>query len=85
MFLALILLVVLMIKIANKYKRGDGVSSAPKGWQNAIEPVITFVRDEVAKPNLAGKYQRGMSGYTFSYVCLNRKIQTLAGGHRLIH
>jgi len=58
MFLALILLVVLMIKIANKYKRGDGVSSAPKGWQNAIEPVITFVRDEVAKPNLAGKYQK---------------------------
>jgi len=58
MFLALIILVVLMINIANKYKKGQGVSSAPKGWQNAIEPVITFVRDEVAKPNLAGKYQK---------------------------
>ncbi|NBO58935.1 MAG: F0F1 ATP synthase subunit A, partial [Chitinophagia bacterium] len=53
MLLALTLLVSLMVGIANKYKKGQGVQSAPKGWQNAIEPVITFVRDEVAKPNLA--------------------------------
>jgi len=59
MLLALTILVVLMVGIANKYKKGQGVTSAPKGWQNAIEPVITFVRDEVAKPNLgkkSGKY-----------------------------
>ncbi|MFN5421829.1 MAG: F0F1 ATP synthase subunit A [bacterium] len=58
MLIALTILVVLMIGIANKYKRGQGVTSAPKGWQNAIEPVIAFVRDEVAKPNLAGKYMK---------------------------
>jgi F-type H+-transporting ATPase subunit a len=58
MLLALTLLVSLMIGIANKYKKGQGIQTAPKGWQNAIEPVITFVRDEVAKPNLAGKYQK---------------------------
>ena len=56
MFLSLIILVVLMISVANKYKKGQGITSAPKGWQNAIEPVITFVRDEVAKPNLGKKY-----------------------------
>jgi F-type H+-transporting ATPase subunit a len=56
MFLSLIILVVLMISIANKYKKGLGVTSAPKGWQNAIEPVIAFVRDEVARPNLGKKY-----------------------------
>ena len=59
MILALSLLVFLMLSIAKKYKNGYGVTSAPKGWQNAIEPVITFVRDEVAKPNLghkSGKY-----------------------------
>lgn len=58
MFIALTLLVVLMLSIAAKYKKGEGVTSAPKGWQNAIEPVITFVRDEVAKPNLGGKYKK---------------------------
>jgi F-type H+-transporting ATPase subunit a len=58
MLLALILFTVLMLGIANKYKKGQGVTSAPRGWQNALEPVITFVRDEVAKPNLAGKYKK---------------------------
>lgn len=58
MILALILLVVLMTGIAKKYKNGIGVTSAPKGWQNAIEPVITFVRDDVAKPNLGHKWNK---------------------------
>jgi len=58
MILALTLLVVIMIGIANKYKKGQGVNTAPKGWQNAIEPVIAFVRDEVAKPNLGSKYKK---------------------------
>lgn len=55
MMLALIILVVLMIRIANRYKKGTGVKTAPKGSQGLIEPVITFVRDEVARPNLGHK------------------------------
>lgn len=56
MFIALALLVLLMTGIAKKYKNGYGVTSAPKGWQNAMEPLITFVRDDVAKPNLGKKW-----------------------------
>ena len=55
MMIALLVLVLLMTGIAKKYKSGQGVTTAPKGWQNAIEPVITFVRDEVARPNLGKK------------------------------
>lgn len=58
MILALSLLVWIMISIANKYKRGKGVKTAPSGMQNLMEPVITFVRDEVAKPNLGHKYEK---------------------------
>ena len=58
MLIALTLLVVLMTGIAKKYKNGIGVHSAPKGWQNVMEPVITFVRDDVAKPNLGNQYNR---------------------------
>ncbi len=58
MFLALAILVWLMTSIARRYKTGVGVVSAPKGWQNAIEPVVTFVRDEVAKPNLGDRYPK---------------------------
>ncbi|MBE2230575.1 MAG: F0F1 ATP synthase subunit A [Chitinophagaceae bacterium] len=58
MFLALTLFVVLMLSIAKRYKSGVGVTSAPKGSQSLLEPVITFVRDEVAKPNLGHKYEK---------------------------
>ncbi len=46
-----------MIGMARKYER-EGSGKAPSGLQNAIEPVITFVRDEVAKPNLGRKYMK---------------------------
>lgn len=55
MILALVLLLWIMISIAKKYKQGQGVTSAPKGMQAVIEPVVTFVRDEVARPNLGEK------------------------------
>jgi F-type H+-transporting ATPase subunit a len=56
MILALTVLVLLMTGIAKKYKNGYGVTTAPKGWQNVMEPIITFVRDDVAKPNLGKKW-----------------------------
>jgi F-type H+-transporting ATPase subunit a len=81
MLIALTILVVLMIGIANKYKKGQGVHSAPKGWQNAIEPVITFVRDEVAKPNLAGKYQKYLPYLltVFFFILINNLFGLLPG------
>ena len=60
MFIALALLVLLMVGIARKYKNGYGVNSAPSGWQNALEPVITFVRDDVAKVNLGDRWNKYM-------------------------
>ncbi len=58
MFIALIIFTWIMLRIANRYKSGVGVTSAPKGSQSLMEPVITFVRDEVAKPNLGHKADR---------------------------
>ncbi len=57
MLLALIVFTVLMFRVAGRYKKGIGVTSAPQGSQSLLEPVITFVRDEVAKPNLGHKYE----------------------------
>ncbi|MBS1741821.1 MAG: F0F1 ATP synthase subunit A [Bacteroidetes bacterium] len=58
MLIALTVFVFLMLGIAKKYKNGEGVKNAPKGWQNVMEPVITFVRDDVAKPNLGKKWNK---------------------------
>lgn len=55
MLIALAVFVWIMLRIAKRYKSGVGVTSAPKGSQSLLEPVITFVRDEVAKPNLGHK------------------------------
>jgi len=58
MILALVLFVIIMLRIAKRYKSGVGVTSAPRGSQSLLEPVITFVRDEVSKPNLGKKSDR---------------------------
>ena len=56
MMLALIIFTWIMLSIAKKYKMGQGVTTAPKGAQGLLEPVIIFVRDEVAIPNLGKKH-----------------------------
>ncbi|MEY3432066.1 MAG: synthase subunit [Bacteroidota bacterium] len=81
MFIALLILVILLLGIAKKYKKGEGVKTAPSGWQNAIEPVITFVRDEVAKPNLSGKYAKYLPYLltVFFFILINNIFGLLPG------
>lgn len=81
MMLALALLTWLMVSIANTYKSGQGVTSAPKGKQNLLEPVITFVRDEVAKPNLGHKYEKYLPYLltTFFFILINNIFGLIPG------
>jgi F-type H+-transporting ATPase subunit a len=58
MLLALAIFVWIMLKIAKRYKNGEGVTTAPKGTQGFFEPIIVFIRDEVAKPNLGHNYMK---------------------------
>ncbi len=51
MLISAIVLLLLFISIANTYKT-QGVTSAPKGKQSFFEPLITFVRDDIAKGNI---------------------------------
>ena len=81
MFLALIVLVLLLTGIAKKYKSGQGVTSAPKGWQSMLEPVITFIRDEAAKPNLGHKWQKYLPYLltVFFFILINTLFWLLPG------
>ena len=81
MILALTLLVVLTTSIAKKYKNGLGVTTAPKGWQNVLEPVITFVRDDVAKPNLGKKWQKYLPYLltVFFFILINNLFGLIPG------
>lgn len=81
MILALALLVWIMLSIAKKYKNGYGVNSAPKGTQSLLEPVINFVKDEVAKPNLGHKYQKYLPYLltVFFFILINNLVGLIPG------
>lgn len=81
MFVALAVLFWILTWMAKKYKSGQGVTSAPKGLQNAIEPVIMFVRDDVAKPNLGHKYQKYLPYLLtlFFFILINNIFGLLPG------
>jgi len=49
MFLSMIILVLLFIGMAGFYKKGNVV---PKGIYAALEPLILFVKDDIAIPNI---------------------------------
>jgi F-type H+-transporting ATPase subunit a len=81
MLLALALLVWVMTSIAKKYRNGYGVASAPKGSQSLLEPVINFVKDEVAKPNLGHKYQKYLPYLltVFFFILINSLVGLIPG------
>ncbi|OQP50946.1 ATP synthase F0 subunit A [Niastella yeongjuensis] len=81
MLISVILLIWLMTSIAKKYKKGIGETSAPKGFQNAVEPVITFVRDDVAKANLGHNYEKYMPLLlsVFFFILINNLIGLIPG------
>jgi F-type H+-transporting ATPase subunit a len=80
MFIAVLLLLIVMINVAKKY-RTNGTSKAPSGFQNAVEPVITFVRDEVGKPNLGRKYEKYMPYLlsVFFFILINNLVGLIPG------
>jgi len=56
MLIVCLLLSWMFIGIARAYRQHPG--RAPKGLQNIIEPVILFLRDEVAKPFIGAKWEK---------------------------
>lgn len=81
MFLALLILVWLMVSVAKRYRTGQGLTSAPKGWQNAVEPVVTFIRDDVAKPNIGHGYHKYMPLLLtiFFFILINNIVGLIPG------
>jgi F-type H+-transporting ATPase subunit a len=54
-----LLLLLMGLSLAGKYKKGIGSTTAPRGvWQNMLETIIVFIRDDVAKPSIGVKYRR---------------------------
>lgn len=56
MLFSIILMMLMFFSIAKAYKRTVG--KAPKGFQSFMEPIIVFVRNDIAEVNLGHKAKR---------------------------
>jgi F-type H+-transporting ATPase subunit a len=54
LFVSVFIILVVFLSAAAAYKK-TGVTSAPKGLQSFMEPVVLFVRDDLAIPNIGKK------------------------------
>jgi len=54
LFISVLILLIVLLRAAGAYKK-TGITSAPKGVQSFMEPIVLFVRDEVAIPNIGKK------------------------------
>ena len=52
MFLSIIIILLLFITVGRSYRKGG---LAPKGLASFIEPLVLFVRDDIAVPNIGAK------------------------------
>jgi len=58
MWMTGIILLLVFFSVSGTYKKRVG--KAPKGLQSALEPIILFVRDDIAIPQLGHKYAKFM-------------------------
>jgi F-type H+-transporting ATPase subunit a len=57
LFLSILILLIVFIGISNKYKKHK--NQAPSGAQSLLEPIVIFVRDDIAKSAIGEKdYQK---------------------------
>jgi F-type H+-transporting ATPase subunit a len=58
LFLAAIIIIIIFTSVSSSYKKRVGM--APKGLQSWVEPLIIFIRDDIARPNIGYKFEKFM-------------------------
>jgi len=87
MFMSIAVLLIIFLNVAGAYKKRPG--KAPKGLQSFLEPIILFVRDDVAIPNIgAVKYVKYMPLLltVFFFILINNlfgMVPFFPGGYNL--
>ena len=74
-FLSGFFLILIFISVANRYKKEH--NQAPHGLQNLLEPVILFIRDDVAKSSIGEKKYEKYLPYLltiFFFILLNNLL-----------
>lgn len=74
LFVSAFLMILIFGSVASHYKSGS--SSAPKGIASFMEPLILFVRDDIAKPNISNNPEKYMPYLltVFFFIWLNNLL-----------
>jgi F-type H+-transporting ATPase subunit a len=80
MLIGVTIILFLFFSIASSYKK-QGVA-APRGVQSFIEPLIIFVRDDIAKPNIGQKAEKFLPYLLtiFFFIWVNNLLGLLPSG-----
>jgi F-type H+-transporting ATPase subunit a len=86
MMMTMAILLIVFLSVAGAYRKRPG--KAPKGLQSFMEPLILFVRDDIALPNLGLKYVKYMPLLLtiFFFILINNlfgMIPFFPGGYNL--
>ncbi|MCF8335813.1 MAG: F0F1 ATP synthase subunit A [Bacteroidales bacterium] len=74
-FVSIFILLGIFLPIARRYKRQP--NRAPKGLQSLLEPLILFVRDEIARPSIGEKHYEKYMPFlltVFFFILLNNLL-----------
>ena len=75
MFLSVLLLILIFVASARGYKRSE--NNMPKGIGRFMEPIVIFIRDEVALPNIGEKHYKRFMPFLltlFFFIWINNVI-----------
>lgn len=78
--LSAIILLLVFTTVAKGYEKNKG--KAPKGIQSLFEPIITYVRDDIAKPTIGEKHYQKFLPYLltlFFFIWFNNMMGLLPG------
>jgi F-type H+-transporting ATPase subunit a len=84
LFISVVILFGVFLTVAKRYKQ-DPLTS-PRGIQSVFEPIIMFVRDEIARPNIGEKkYERFMPYLltVFFFIWFNNLLGLMPGAANL--
>lgn len=83
LLISVVFMLVVFLSVGRFYK--DGALKAPKGLASFFEPIVVFVRDEIAKPNIGPKHGKYMPYLLtlFFFIWLNNLFGLTPGAANL--
>ena len=60
--ITIFLMIIIFVRMARSYK----TSSIPKGFGALLEPIILYIRDDIARPNIGEKHYKKYMGFLLS-------------------